>query len=82
MLGQGAIGLQVNGTPRQGADLGQMIWSIPELIADLSRYYHLRPGDLLFTGTPEGVGAVVPGDRITGRIEGVGEITLTIGDAE
>ena len=82
VLGQGAIGLQVNGAPRQGADLGQMIWSIPELIADLSRYYHLRPGDLLFTGTPEGVGAVVPGDRITGRIEGVGEITLTIGDAE
>lgn len=82
VLGQGAIGLQVNGLPRQGADLNQMIWSIPELIADLSRYYHLRPGDLLFTGTPEGVGAVVAGDRITGQIEGVGEIALSIGDAE
>ena len=82
VLRSGAITLQVNGLPRQSGDLEQLIWSIPELIADLSRYYHLRPGDLLFTGTPEGVGAVVPGDRITGQIEGVGEISLTIGDAE
>ena len=51
-----------------------LIWNIRELIADLSKFYHLQPGDLIFTGTPEGVGAVVAGDRIDGRIEGVGEI--------
>jgi len=55
---------------------------VPELIADLSRFYHLQPGDLIFTGTPEGVGAVVAGDRIVGRIEGVGEIALRIGTGD
>ena len=50
-----------------------------EIIADLSLFYHLQPGDLIYTGTPEGVGAVVPGDHITGRVEGVGEIALTVG---
>ena len=82
VLQSGAISLQVNGLTRQSGNLAQLIWSIPELIADLSRFYHLQPGDLIFTGTPEGVSAVVPGDRLTGRIEGVGEITLTIGEAE
>ena len=82
VLQSGAITLQVNGLTRQSGNLAQLIWSIPELIADLSRFYHLQPGDLIFTGTPEGVSAVVPGDRLTGRIEGVGEITLTIGEAE
>ena len=53
-----------------------------EIIADLSLFYHLQPGDLIYTGTPEGVGAVVPGDRITGHVAGVGEITLNIGAAE
>ena len=51
-------------------------------ILTLSTYYHLQPGDLIYTGTPEGVGAVVPGDKITGRVEGVAEIALTIGPAE
>jgi len=72
----------VNGETRQSADLSQLIWSIPELIADLSKFYHLEPGDLIFTGTPEGVGAVKSGDRITGHVDRVGDIELTIGAAE
>ena len=82
VLSAGAINLQVNGETRQSADLSQLIWSIPELIADLSKFYHLEPGDLIFTGTPEGVGAVKSGDRITGHVERVGDIALTIGAAE
>ena len=82
VLQAGAITLQVNGLTRQSGNLAQLIWSIPELIADLSRFYHLQPGDLIFTGTPEGVSAVVPGDRLSGSIEGVGELTLTIGEGE
>jgi fumarylpyruvate hydrolase len=60
----------------------KLIWNIREIIADLSTYYHLQPGDLIYTGTPEGVGAVVTGDKITGRVEGVAELSLTIGAAE
>ena len=59
-----------------------LIWSVREVIADLSNFYHLQAGDLIFTGTPEGVGAVQPGDRLNGRIDGVGEIALQIGRAE
>ena len=55
---------------------------VPEIVANLSQYYHLQPGDLIYTGTPEGVGPVQPGDVITGRIDGVGEIALTIGQPE
>ena len=76
------IRLTVNGEPRQKADLSQLIWGITEIIADLSKFYHLQPGDLIFTGTPEGVGPVVTGDRIEGHVEGVGEISLNIGPAE
>ncbi len=82
VLAKGAITLAVNGQPRQSADLAQLIWSIPELIADLSQFYHLQPGDLIYTGTPEGVGAVKPGDRITGTIDGVGAVSLDIGQPE
>jgi fumarylpyruvate hydrolase len=82
VLSQGALSLTVNGQPRQSSNLDKLIWNIPELIADLSLFYHLQPGDLIFTGTPEGVGAVVAGDRIAGQIDGVGEIALTIGAAE
>jgi len=82
VLSQGALSLTVNGQPRQSSNLDKLIWTIPELIADLSLFYHLQPGDLIFTGTPEGVGAVVAGDRIAGQIDGVGEIALTIGAAE
>ena len=82
VLQKGAISLQVNGQAKQTADLGQLIWNIPELLADLSQFYHLQPGDLIYTGTPEGVGAVVTGDVITGHIDGVGDVKLTIGAAE
>jgi fumarylpyruvate hydrolase len=82
VLGSGEISLQVNGETRQSADLGQLIWNIPELIADLSQFYHLAPGDLIYTGTPEGVGAVKSGDKITGHIDQVGDVALTIGAAE
>jgi fumarylpyruvate hydrolase len=82
VLNQGELALTVNGQPRQKSDLSMLIWNIPELIADLSKFYHLQPGDLIFTGTPEGVGAVVAGDRIDGHIAGVGEIVLNVGAAE
>jgi fumarylpyruvate hydrolase len=79
LLGQGALSLTVNGQLRQASGLDKLIWSVPELIADLSLFYRLQPGDLIFTGTPEGVGQVQPGDRLNGRIDGVGEIQLQIG---
>lgn len=82
VLGQGELELSVNGTVRQKSDLSKLIWNIPELIADLSKFYHLQPGDLIFTGTPEGVGPVLAGDRIEGHIEGVGSIVLHVGPAE
>lgn len=74
----GDIRLSVNGDLRQVGDIRDLIWSVPELIADLSKYYHLRPGDLLYTGTPAGVGPVEPGDVITGSIHQVGDIEFTI----
>lgn len=74
----GRIWLEVNGAPRQSGDLSELIWSVPELISILSRYFKLMPGDLIFTGTPAGVGALEPGDRVTGGVEGVGEIAIEI----
>jgi fumarylpyruvate hydrolase len=82
ILTSGAITLQVNGETKQSADLAQLIWNIPELVADLSQFYHLEPGDLIYTGTPEGVGPVKPGDGISGHIDGVGDVVLTIGQPE
>jgi fumarylpyruvate hydrolase len=82
ILRSGEISLHVNGELRQHGDLSDMIWSIPEIIADLSTYYHLQPGDLIYTGTPEGVGPVQPGDRLEGRIEGVGSLSFGIGAPE
>ena len=82
VLESGALTLSVNGQPRQTSDLDKLIWNIPELIEDLSKFYHLQPGDLIFTGTPEGVGPLQPGDRIEGSVAGVGEIALDIGPAE
>jgi fumarylpyruvate hydrolase len=82
LLERGALSLQVNGQTRQQSGLDKLIWSIRELIADLSQFYHLQPGDLIFTGTPEGVGPVLAGDLLEGRIEGVGEIALRVGPAE
>jgi fumarylpyruvate hydrolase len=82
VVSRGAIALEVNGVTKQSSDVDKLIWNIREIIADLSTYYHLQPGDLIYTGTPEGVGAVVSGDRITGRVEGIAEIALQIGPAE
>jgi fumarylpyruvate hydrolase len=75
---RGRIALEVNGEVRQQADLSELIWSVTELVVELSKLFVLRPGDLLFTGTPAGVGPVKPGDRLRGSIEGVGEITSSI----
>lgn len=82
VITQGAIALEVNGQTRQSSNINKLIWDIREIIADLSLFYHLQPGDLIYTGTPEGVSAVVTGDHITGRVEGVAELSLTIGPAE
>ena len=75
---RGAIALPVNGETRQQADLSDMIWNVPDTIAFLSAYYTLRPGDLIFTGTPAGVGAVKRGDRLLGRVEGLAELSVEI----
>jgi len=75
---KGAITLAVNGIERQRGDLSQLIWSVPEIIANLSHHYELQAGDLIFTGTPAGVGPLVPGDRLEGVIEGLGTLRITI----
>jgi fumarylpyruvate hydrolase len=67
----GRIWLAVNGQLRQQADVADMIWPVPDLIAELSTYYELKAGDLIFTGTPAGVGPLVPGDEIEGGVEGL-----------
>ena len=67
----GRIWLEVNGVLRQEADLADMIWSVPEVVAELSTYCRLCPGDLIFTGTPAGVGALVAGDHVRGGIDGL-----------
>jgi fumarylpyruvate hydrolase len=77
-LEQGAIWLEVNGETRQRANLSEMIWSVPEIVAELSTYYELRPGDLIFTGTPEGVGPVRRGDSLVGGIDGLETLRITI----
>jgi fumarylpyruvate hydrolase len=76
--GSGRIWLAVNGDIRQNGDIGDLIWSVPETIAELSTLFTLAPGDLIFTGTPAGVGAVTHGDQITGGVEGVDEISIRI----
>ncbi|MDD0809989.1 fumarylacetoacetate hydrolase family protein [Curvibacter sp. RS43] len=81
VLDQGEIALSVNGETKQKSDVDKLIWDIREIIADLSQFYHLQPGDLIYTGTPEGVGAVLPGDHIEGHVAGVGAISLRIGAA-
>ncbi|RVU20691.1 fumarylacetoacetate hydrolase family protein [Methylobacterium oryzihabitans] len=75
---KGAITLSVDGALRQKGDLSDMIWSVAEQIAYLSTYFALEPGDVIFAGTPEGVGAVARGQTMVGAIEGVGEIRLTV----
>lgn len=78
-LGDRAITLAVNGDIRQAGRLSEMVWPVEDLIADLSCYYHLQPGDLIMTGTPAGVGAVGPGDRLLGGVEGLPEVALELG---
>ena len=74
----GAISLDVNGERRQTGDLNQMIWKVPEVISYLSGLFTLRAGDLIFTGTPSGVGAVVRGDLMHGHIDGIGDIEVRV----
>ncbi|OHC66614.1 MAG: 5-carboxymethyl-2-hydroxymuconate isomerase [Rhodocyclales bacterium RIFCSPLOWO2_02_FULL_63_24] len=74
----GRIWLAVNGTTKQEGDLGDLIWSVPETIAHLSKYFELAPGDLIFTGTPEGVGPVVRGDLVTGGVDTLGQLSIRI----
>jgi fumarylpyruvate hydrolase len=82
LLDKGDIHLTRNGELKQQGDLADMIWPLGEVISHLSRYYHLQPGDLIFTGTPEGVGPVQAGDTIVGTVAGVGSVSLTLGPAE
>jgi fumarylpyruvate hydrolase len=76
---RGAITLDVNGTRRQTGDLADMIWDVPHTLSFLSRYYELQPGDLVYTGTPSGVGPVVAGDRLEGAIDGLSPLAIVIG---
>lgn len=78
LLARGEITLHVNGEQRQGADLGQLIWHVDEIIATLSGLFELCPGDLVFCGTPEGVGPVQRGDRLVGRVAGLGELRVRV----
>ncbi|HYE00175.1 MAG TPA: fumarylacetoacetate hydrolase family protein [Alphaproteobacteria bacterium] len=77
-LDRGAITLAVNGQMRQSADIADMIWPVADTIAHLSRLVELQPGDLIYTGTPEGVGPVKPGETLEAAIDGVGRLTVTI----
>lgn len=74
----GAITLDVNGTRRQKGDLSEMIWSVPEIIVELGKLFTLQPGDLIFTGTPSGVGPVARGDRLHAEIAGVGRLAVDV----
>jgi fumarylpyruvate hydrolase len=74
---KGAIWLKVNGQAKQQGDIDQMIWSVAEQIAYLSGLVTLQPGDLIFSGTPAGVGPVQPGDKLEGHVDGVGDLTVT-----
>jgi len=78
VLSKGAIRLEVNGEVRQHGDLADMIWDVPHMLAFLSQMYELLPGDLVFTGTPAGVGAVQPGDRLVGRIDKLTQLAVEI----
>jgi fumarylpyruvate hydrolase len=75
---KGAIWLKVNGATRQSSDLSNMIWNVAEQVSNLSRYYELFPGDIIYCGTPENVGPVVAGDLMTGHIDGIYEINVKV----
>ncbi len=75
----GRIELRVNGQTKQSSDVSLLIHGVAAVVSHLSHYYHLQPGDLIYTGTPEGVGPVVPNDRLEGSIAGVGSVELLVG---
>lgn len=79
-LEQGSIRLSVNGSVKQDADLKELIWAVPEIVAILSRTMEIKAGDLIYTGTPAGVGPLVPGDICVVEIAGLGSVTTTIGE--
>lgn len=81
-VGPQRIALSVNGETKQDSTLDKLIHSCVDVVVDLSKFYHLAPGDVIMTGTPEGVGAVVAGDQIEGSIDGLAPISLSIGAAE
>lgn len=74
----GAIAIDVNGEPRQRGDISQLIWKTADIVSNISRFDSLRAGDIVFTGTPKGPQSVVPGDILTGRIDGIGTLEVTI----
>jgi fumarylpyruvate hydrolase len=80
-LSRGRIWLEVNGVQRQESDISQMVSDVPHIIAALSKLFELKPGDLIFTGTPSGVGPLEPGDRVAGGIEGLEVLRNTITEA-
>jgi fumarylpyruvate hydrolase len=75
----GAIRLTVNGETKQDSDISLLIWKVPEIIANLSKFFELHPGDVILTGTPHGVGPVQPGDKLVGSIDKLGTLSVTIG---
>ena len=77
-VSEGAIAVTVNGEPRQHSDISKLIWSVAESIAYLSEFDTLEPGDIIMTGTPEGVNAVLPGDLMVGSIAGLGQIRVRV----
>jgi fumarylpyruvate hydrolase len=77
-LSEGELQITVNGQVRQQSNLNLMVWDVPHIINHLSQQVRLEPGDLIYTGTPEGVSAVVAGDVMVGRIDKLGELTITV----
>ena len=77
-INTGPIWLKVNGEIRQTSDLSLLIWNVAEIIADLSHYMALKPGDLIYTGTPENVGNVYPGDKLVGHIDGLTDLSISV----
>ncbi|TAJ72880.1 MAG: FAA hydrolase family protein [Phenylobacterium sp.] len=75
---QGRIALSVNGTVKQEATAADMIWNVAEIVSEASKLWALAPGDLIYTGTPEGVGPLAKGDRVEGEVEGVGSLSFVV----
>jgi len=81
-INAGRIAVKVNGETRQDADVSDQIWKNPEIVSELSRLFTLQPGDLIFTGTPAGVGPVLPGDKLEASIDKLGILEITITDKD